>query len=124
MSLVGWNKICVPKNHGGLGFRKMDEMIQALLMKLSWEVVSNSDKLWAKIFCSKYGLDSRNLPMSLPDKPGSQIWRAIRSTWLATIQGARWSVCDGGRLVWVFILLFRKTCLGLLNPVLFLFSLF
>ncbi|KAH9666802.1 putative ribonuclease H protein [Citrus sinensis] len=38
-----------------------------------------------------------NLPMSLPDKPGSQIWRAIRSKWLTIVQGARWSVCDGGR---------------------------
>ncbi|KAL9443990.1 hypothetical protein AB3S75_017211 [Citrus x aurantiifolia] len=75
----------------------MDEMNQALLMKLSWEIVSNSDKLWVKVFCSKYGLESSNLPMSLLDKPGSQIWRAIRSTWLATVQGARWSVCDGGQ---------------------------
>ncbi|KAL9460480.1 hypothetical protein AB3S75_003642 [Citrus x aurantiifolia] len=77
----------------------MEEMNQALLMKLSWEIVSNSDKLWVKVFCSKYGLESSNLPMALPDKPGSQIWRAVcsTSTWLATVQGARWFVCDGGR---------------------------
>ncbi|KAH9650382.1 hypothetical protein KPL70_026367 [Citrus sinensis] len=78
-----------------LGFKKIDEMNQALLMKLSWEVVSSLDKLWMKVFCSKYGLESRSLPMSLLDKPGSRIWKAIRSTWLATVHGARWSICDG-----------------------------
>ena len=73
MSMVGWDKICMPKKHGGLGFKNMEEMNQALLMKLSWEVISNSDKLWVQVFCSKYGLESRNLPMSLSDKLGSRI---------------------------------------------------
>ena len=102
MSMVGWEKICMPKQYGGLGFKKMDEMNQAMLMKLSWEVVSKSDKLWVQVFCSKYGVESRNLPISLPDKPGSRIWRAIRTTWLATVQGAHWSVRDGvGTRFWV-----------------------
>ncbi|KAH9786561.1 putative ribonuclease H protein [Citrus sinensis] len=73
------------------------KMSMALLMKLSWQVVSNSDKLWVKVICSKYGLDPRHLPLSLPDKQGTRIWRAIRSTWSATMMGARWAVCDGTR---------------------------
>ena len=97
MSMVGWDKICMPKNHGGLGFTKLDGMNHELLMKLTWEVVSNSNKLWVKVFCSKYGLDPRNLPLSLPDKQGSHIWMAIRRTWSATMHAARWSVCNGIR---------------------------
>ena len=85
----------MPKNYGGLGFKKLAEMNHALLMKLSWEVVSNSEKLWVKVVCSKYGLDPDNLPLSLPDKPWSRIWMAIRKTWEDTMNGARWSVCDG-----------------------------
>ncbi|KAL9437050.1 hypothetical protein AB3S75_022984 [Citrus x aurantiifolia] len=95
MSMVGWDKVCMPKIHGGLGFKKINEINQALLMKLSWEVVSNSDKLWVKVFCSKYSLEPRNLPRSLPAKPGSRIWQAIRNTWVATVHGTRWSICDG-----------------------------
>ncbi|KAL9459845.1 hypothetical protein AB3S75_003116 [Citrus x aurantiifolia] len=72
-------------------------MNKALLMKLSWEVVSNSDKLWVKVFCSKYGLEPQILPRSLPNKRGSQIWLAIRSTWEATVHGVRWSIGDGAR---------------------------
>ena len=97
MSMVGWNKICMPKLKGGLGFKKLDVMNQALLMKLSWEVVLNSDKLWVKVICSKYGVDLRHLPLSLPEKQGSRVWKAIRSTWSATMRGARWVVCDGAR---------------------------
>ncbi|KAH9736450.1 putative ribonuclease H protein [Citrus sinensis] len=97
MSMVGWDIICMPRNHGGLGFKKLDVMNHALLMKLTWEVVSNSDKLWVKVFCSKYGLDPGNLPLSLPDKQGSRIWMTIRKTWADTMHGARWSVCDGVR---------------------------
>lgn len=77
------------KNHGGLGFKKLDVMNQVLLMKLSWEIVSSFDKLWVKVFYSKYGLESSNIPISIPDKPGSQIWTAIRSPWSATVHGAR-----------------------------------
>ncbi|KAH9783625.1 reverse transcriptase domain-containing protein [Citrus sinensis] len=97
MSIVGWNKICMPKPKGGLGFKKLDVMNQALLMKLSWGVVSNSDKLWVKVICSKYGSDPRHLPLSLPEKQGSGIWKAIKSTWSAIMQGAPWAVCDGSR---------------------------
>ena len=66
--MVGWDRICKPKTHGGLGFKKLDVMNQALLRKLTWEVVSNSDKLWVKVFCSKYGLDLGKLPLTLPEK--------------------------------------------------------
>ncbi|KAH9722591.1 putative ribonuclease H protein [Citrus sinensis] len=92
MSIVGWDKVCLPKNHGGLGFKKLEAMNQALLMKINWGVISNSDKWWVKVICSKYGLDIGKLPLSLHDKPGSRIWMAIRKTWAATVHGARWSI--------------------------------
>lgn len=70
MSMVDWDKICMP---GGLGFKKLNVMNHVLLMKLSWEVVSSSDKLWVKVLCFKYDLDPSNLPISLSDKQGSRI---------------------------------------------------
>ena len=97
LSMVGWDIICTPKTHGGLGFKKLEAMNHALLMKLTWEVVSNSGKLWVKVVYSKYGMDPGNLPFSLPEKQGSRIWMAIRKTWKDTMLGARWSVCDGVR---------------------------
>ena len=81
MSMVGWEKFCMPKNQGGLGFKKINEMNKALLMKLSWEVVSNSDKLWVKVFCSKYGLEPRILPRSF------QVNRGLGFGWLSEARG-------------------------------------
>ncbi|KAH9725573.1 putative ribonuclease H protein [Citrus sinensis] len=98
MCMVGWDKICLPKSSGGLGFKNLEVMNHALLMKISWGIISNSDKLWVRVLCSKYGLDPCNLPSSLPDKQGSRIWSAIRKTWNATMHGARWAVCDGARI--------------------------
>ena len=34
MSLVSWGMICRPKSCGGLGFKNIDVMNQALLMKV------------------------------------------------------------------------------------------
>lgn len=44
MSMVGWDKVCLPKNHGGLSFKNLEAMNQALLMKISWGVIANEDK--------------------------------------------------------------------------------
>ena len=68
MSIVGWDKMCLPKNYGGLGFKNLDVMNHVLLMKINCEIVSSSDKLWVKVLCSKYGVDPSNLTLSLHEK--------------------------------------------------------
>ncbi|KAH9750393.1 putative ribonuclease H protein [Citrus sinensis] len=98
MCMVGWDKICLPNSHGGLGFKNLGVMNHALLMKISWGIISNSDTLWVRVLCSKYGLDPCNLPSSLPDKQGSRVWSAIRKTWDAAMHRARWAVCNGARI--------------------------
>ncbi|KAH9665427.1 putative ribonuclease H protein [Citrus sinensis] len=98
MCMVGWDKICLPKSRSGLGFKNLEVMNHALLMKISWGIISNSNTLWVRVLCSKYVLDPCNLPSFLPDKQGSCIWSAIRKTWDATIYGARWVVCNSARI--------------------------
>lgn len=102
MHMVGWNIMCTDKKQGGLGFKNLDRMNYALLMKLSWGIISKSDKLWVRVLCSKYGVDSNNPPTSLPDKNGSRIWKAIRTVWDVTMQGTRWSVGNGDS-VWFWL---------------------
>ncbi|KAK9228923.1 hypothetical protein WN944_021880 [Citrus x changshan-huyou] len=46
MCMVGWDKICLPKSRSGLGFKNLEVMNHALLMKISWGIISNSDTLW------------------------------------------------------------------------------
>ena len=52
--LKSWESICTPKSMGGLGIKKTEDMKRVLVAKMSWEIVSNVDKLWVKVFQKKY----------------------------------------------------------------------
>ncbi|KAM6573037.1 hypothetical protein CsatA_017117 [Cannabis sativa] len=49
-----WDSLCQPKARGGLGFRKFEDINKALVSKLAWEMASNDEKLWVKIFREKF----------------------------------------------------------------------
>ena len=44
-----WDKLCVPKVAGGLGFKKFKDINNALLAKLAWMVASKRDSLCIQI---------------------------------------------------------------------------
>ncbi|CAA7059442.1 unnamed protein product [Microthlaspi erraticum] len=56
--LVSWDKICRPKEDGGLGIRKTRLMNTALLAKVGWRVLHDSTSLWARVLRSD-GLRTR-----------------------------------------------------------------
>ena len=47
--LKSWDSICTPKSVGGLGIKKTEDMNKALVAKMTWEVASNVDKMWAMV---------------------------------------------------------------------------
>lgn len=53
--LVAWDKICKPKEEGGHGFRNLQLLNKAHMMKLAWELITQPGKLWVKIAKAKYG---------------------------------------------------------------------
>ena len=52
--LRSWDSICLPKWAGDIGIRKTEDLNKALVAKLSWEVASNSGKIWVQLFWKKY----------------------------------------------------------------------
>jgi hypothetical protein len=65
-NLVDWNSICKPKEDGGLGFRPLRLMNQALLGKWLWRIGEISNSLWKRILLAKYGARRNGWDISRP----------------------------------------------------------
>lgn len=50
---VSWAKVCLPVSEGGLGIRKLDDMVHAFTCKLWWRFREQSS-LWARFLYAKY----------------------------------------------------------------------
>lgn len=71
-----WDKLCVPKGKGSLGFKKTKGTNRELLAKPAWMVASKRDSLCMKILRAKYKVRNDWLYKD-PLKPVSPIWKAI-----------------------------------------------
>ncbi|XP_060969906.1 uncharacterized mitochondrial protein AtMg00310-like [Cannabis sativa] len=54
LCLKAWDRLCLPKSRGGLGFRKTLEMNQALLAKWGWALLNDEQSLCCKVLKAKY----------------------------------------------------------------------
>lgn len=52
--LVAWDKLCRPKERGGIGLKRASEMNKALLAKLGWRLLTNRNEIWSMILAEKY----------------------------------------------------------------------
>lgn len=49
-----WQDLCLPKQFGGLGFRRIREFNLAMLGKQAWRLIQHPDSMVSKIFKAKY----------------------------------------------------------------------
>lgn len=73
---MSWDKICKPKNHGGLGLDDQEILSKALGAKLWWRWVQQLDTQWGKIWKEKYAnsWQKNDLIRMLGNIKGSYIW--------------------------------------------------
>lgn len=45
---VAWKHVCLPKNEGGLGLRRLTPWKQTLCLRLVWLLLSNNNSMWSK----------------------------------------------------------------------------
>ena len=76
LSLNAWDSICTPKAFGGLGIRKMREVNLALISKLGWQLLNNSDSLWVSQLQGKY-LNSNSFLSPFLLSSSSSLWKGI-----------------------------------------------
>ena len=87
LSLKSWNSICLPKEEGGLGFRRMHEFNLSLVSKLGWKLLSNHDCLWVAQLQKKYIKYGDFLSSPSPTS-SSWIWKGIQKIRPIILAGA------------------------------------
>ena len=97
---VAWDKICQPRDKGGLGVIDIGKFNLALLGKWIWRLKSKERSLWEDILVSKYG-GWRDL-RSQGQKSKDSVWRRdLRKVWNLEEWGndfedrGQWEVGDG-----------------------------
>ena len=79
MVWMSWEKMCLPKDQGGLGFKDLKKFNLALLAKQGWRLQTNSSSLFYRVYKAKYfpGCDFIDAKMG---KQASYGWRIIMAT--------------------------------------------
>lgn len=89
-----WDKLCVPKKWGGLGFRKMREFNISLLCRQAWNIISNPSLLATRVLKARYYPNSSFLEAGRASNP-SYIWSSMQETKEIIRRGSRWRVGNG-----------------------------
>jgi hypothetical protein len=77
LTLKSWSSICTPKHTGGLGYKKMHDFNLALIAKLGWKLLTNTDCLWVHQLLGKYIKYGDFLSSPAPST-ASWLWKGIQ----------------------------------------------
>ncbi|CAN1752567.1 Uncharacterized mitochondrial protein AtMg00310 [Linum perenne] len=91
---VSWEKLCLPKEKGGRGFKDSETFNHALLAKQTWRFLQDPVLLLAKIYKAKYYPNSSLMQAGKGSNP-SWDWRGILKGRDIIRVGHRWQVGNG-----------------------------
>jgi hypothetical protein len=77
ISWIGCNSICLRKEYGGLGVRRLRDFNTALLGKWCWRLLVERDGLWRKVLVARNGVEDGGLEDG--GRSCSSWWREIVS---------------------------------------------
>ena len=94
LPLIGWEKVCMPLNKGGLGLIRVTTMNEFLLAKLLWRWHKEEGE-WKNIWANKYNKNNINFNQFLQndlEQGGSMIWKNVQKFKHIIRKGVRWKV--------------------------------
>ncbi|XP_062020952.1 uncharacterized protein LOC133737412 [Rosa rugosa] len=89
-----WDKLCLTKKEGGMGFKNLYAYNLAMLAKQGWRLVTNPTSLIARLFKARYFPNCSFWEADLGDSP-SFSWRSILSGRPVLKAGIQWKIGDG-----------------------------
>ena len=100
LAWLSWDKMCLPKDRGGLGFRDLKSFNLALLSKKGWRLQTNSTSLFSRVYKAKYFPQCSFVEATVgPNR--SYAWRSLMAAQGVVHKGMRWQVGNGNRIrVW------------------------
>lgn len=97
---VAWEKICLPLDQGGLGFRDLKDFNLALLAKQLWRIIHFPSSFLARILKGRYFWYSNPLEVNKANSP-SYGWTSMLATRDLLKAGLRKSIGSGANTaVW------------------------
>ncbi|XP_074278695.1 putative mitochondrial protein AtMg00310 [Silene latifolia] len=101
MAWLSWDKLCKPKDRGGLGFRDFNKFNRALLGKQGWRLMTSGDALLTRILKGKYFPNKEFMEADLGSSQ-SYTWRSMWEVQDVIKLGARRRIGDGKTTrVWI-----------------------
>ncbi|CAN1187196.1 Putative ribonuclease H protein At1g65750 [Linum perenne] len=93
--LVARDKVCLPKEKGGLGLKLARELNRAYLTKLAFTFFKEKDKLWVRVLQHKYFRQTEIVLESQNLRSSSSLWKGMSREWGTMMEGAKSAIMDG-----------------------------
>ncbi|XP_026378449.1 uncharacterized protein LOC113272871 [Papaver somniferum] len=75
-SFIDWNELSKPKRFGGLGFKNLRCLNEAMLTKLAWRMLTEKEAKWVQLLTARYFPNDDPLYGNIKKK-GTWIWNGI-----------------------------------------------
>ncbi|XP_019181991.1 PREDICTED: uncharacterized protein LOC109177145 [Ipomoea nil] len=95
-----WDRLCIPKKYGGLGFKDLKAFNLAMLGKQAWRFLTNTDSLVSRVYKARYYPKLTFSEASMGNNP-SYCWRSIMAAKELITGGVRRRIGNGeSTLIW------------------------
>ncbi|PNX71244.1 ribonuclease H, partial [Trifolium pratense] len=91
---LAWDRMTIPKDQGGMGFRDLHSFNLAMIAKQGWNIMTKPHTILAKLYKARYFPNSSLFESKLGHNP-SYAWRGIWKARQILMNGCRWRVGNG-----------------------------